>query len=106
MATQAQVKANRANSKKSTGPKTEEGKAQSCLNRLSHGFASSARFIEGEDPEQFVQLLEDLTVEYQPATPTEQILVEQMAHQHWIGLRAGRLLEREIAVYLEFNRCP
>jgi hypothetical protein len=91
MATQAQVIANRANSQRSTGPVTDEGKAKSCLNRLSHGFASSTRFISGEDPEQFNALLTDLIHEYQPATPTQQILVEKMAHNQWIGLRANRL---------------
>jgi len=45
VATQAQVDANQANSQKSTGPKTEEGKARSSRNRLSHGFASSTRFM-------------------------------------------------------------
>jgi hypothetical protein len=91
MATQAQVIANQANSQRSTGPVTEEGKAKSCLNRLSHGFASSTRFIRGEDPEQFNALLHDLTREFEPVTPTQQILVEMMAHHRWIFLRAARL---------------
>jgi hypothetical protein len=91
MATQTQILANQANSKKSTGPVTEEGKAKSCLNRLSHGFASSTRFIKGEDPEQFNALLNDLILEYQPATSTQQILVEMMAHHRWITLRANRI---------------
>ena len=29
--------------------------------------------------------------EYQPATPTEQILVEKMTMQQWLSLRAFRL---------------
>ena len=73
MATQAQVDANQANARKSTGPKTEEGKARSSRNRLSHGFASSTRFVHGEDPAEFNLLLDDLISEHQPATPTEQI---------------------------------
>ena len=79
MATERQKEANKLNSQKSTGPKTPEGKAKSSLNRLSHGFASHARIMPGEDPEQFKGLLSDLVNEYQPATATEQILVEQMA---------------------------
>jgi len=97
MATQAQVNANQANSQKSTGPKTEEGKAIASRNRLSHGFASSTRFLQDEDPAEFNLLLDALIAEYQPATPTEQILVEQMAHHHWISLRATRLQDSEIA---------
>jgi len=103
MATQAQVNANQANSQKSTGPKTEEGKAKSSKNRLSHGFASSTRFVQGEDPAEFNLLLDDLISEHQPATATEQILVEQMAHHHWINLRATRLQAREIEWHLKLG---
>ena len=106
MATQAQVDANQANSQKSTGPKTEEGKAKSSLNRLSHGFASSTRFVKGEDPAVFNLLLDDLISEHQPATPTEQILVEQMAHHHWISLRATRLQDSIVASYLKTVLTP
>ena len=106
MATPAQVDANQANSQKSTGPKTEAGKAASSRNRLSHGFASSTRFVKGEDPAEFNLLLDDLISEHQPATPTEQILVEQMAHHHWINLRAARLLDREIERHLVVGMSP
>ena len=106
MATQAQVDANQANSQKSTGPKTEEGKATSSRNRLSHGFASSTRFVKGEDPAEFNLLLDDLIAEHQPATPTEQILVEQMAHHHWISMRATRLQDSIVASYLMTGLTP
>ena len=106
MATQAQVNANQANSQKSTGPKTEEGKATSSRNRLSHGFASSTRFVKGEDPAEFNSLLDDLISEHQPATPTEQILVEQMAHHHWISMRATRLQDSIVASYLMTGLTP
>ena len=106
MATQAQVNANQANSQKSTGPKTPQGKAASSRNRLSHGFASSTRFVRGEDPAEFNLLLDDLLSEHQPATPTEQILVEQMAHHHWINLRATRLQDSIVASYLMTGLTP
>jgi hypothetical protein len=91
MATERQIEANKLNSQKSTGPKSPEGKAKSCLNRLSHGFASNATVIPGEDPEEFKALLHDLSSEHQPATATEEILVEQMASNQWLSLRAFRL---------------
>ena len=37
MSTEAQIAANQANSQLSSGPKTEEGKAASSKNHLSHG---------------------------------------------------------------------
>jgi hypothetical protein len=68
MATPNQIAANKANAQKSTGPKTAEGKAASSLNRLSHGFASHATIIPGENPEEFRALVADLMAEHQPAT--------------------------------------
>ena len=92
MATLSQISANRENSKKSTGPKTSEGKAKSCLNHLSHGFTSNtARLIPGENEDELKALLADLMDEYQPATPTEQILVEKMCQNQWLSGRAFRL---------------
>ena len=91
MPTERQIAANRLNAQKSTGPKTEEGKAKSCLNRLSHGLASSATIVPGENPEEFKALLTDLMTEYDPATPTEQVLVEKMCMNQWLSLRAFRL---------------
>jgi hypothetical protein len=37
MASEKQIKANRANAKKSTGPKSDAGKAISRLNAMTHG---------------------------------------------------------------------
>jgi hypothetical protein len=92
MATLSQIAANRENSKKSCGPKTAEGKAKSCLNHLSHGFTSNTtQLIPGEDPEELKALLADLMDEYQPQTPTEQILVEKMCQNQWLSGRAFRL---------------
>ena len=91
MATPKQIEANRKNSQKSTGPSTEEGKAKSCLNHLSHGLTSNATFVAEEQPAEFKALLFDLMTEYQPATPTEQVLVEKMTMNQWLSLRAFRL---------------
>ena len=92
MATPNQIAANKQNAQKSSGPKTAEGKAASSLNRLSHGFASStARLIPGENPEEFHSLVAGLMSEHLPATQTEQILVEKMALNQWLSLRAFRL---------------
>src|SRR5271165_2611014 len=91
MSTQSQKEANKLNAQKSTGPKSDEGKAKSSQNRLSHGLASNATIVPGEDPEEFKALLTDLAGEYDPATATEQILVEKMALSQWLSLRAFRL---------------
>jgi len=91
MATPNQIAANIANAQKSTGPKTEEGKAKSSANRLSWGFASNTILIPGEDPDEFRGLLQDFMAEHQPICVTEQVLVETMAQEKWLSLRAIRL---------------
>jgi len=91
MSTPHQIAANKANARKSTGPQTDEGKAKSSANRLSHGFTSSATLIPGEDPEEFKALLYSTIAEHQPATGTEQILVEMMVVNRWLSFRAFRL---------------
>jgi hypothetical protein len=97
MATPAQIAANRANSQKSTGPTSTEGKAASSLNRLSHGFTSVTRVIPGEDPEALKSLHLALLDELQPATMVETILIEKMSLNQWLSLRAFRLQTQAFA---------
>jgi hypothetical protein len=63
-----------------TGPKTAEGKAISSQNRFTFGFhAANFILLPWEDKEEFDQLLENLKGEFQPALPSENMLVEKMA---------------------------
>jgi hypothetical protein len=91
MATPAQIAANKLNAQKSTGPATPEGKAKSSMNRLTHGFASAQSIVPGEDHAAFIALLDELLIEHQPATPTEEIFVEKMAQTQWLTQRALNL---------------
>ncbi len=54
MATEKQIRANQLTARKSTGPRTEEGKAQSRRNALKHGLAG-ARVVLPEDEEAAVR---------------------------------------------------
>ena len=91
MATPKQIAANRENAKKSTGPKTEEGKARSCLGRYSHGFTSRKFLLKEEDADEFWALLADFLNEFQPETPFEQATVEKMTQCHWNSQRANQM---------------
>ncbi len=54
MSTSAQIKANRENSRLSTGPKTPEGKARVSRNAFKHGFTSSKIFVRSDEQEEFI----------------------------------------------------
>ena len=106
MATAAQIKANRENAQKSTGPKTAAGREKSSRNRLSHGFYSSTLFIPGENPEDFQNLLADLQAEFQPAGSDEEILLEKMVHHQWLTLRAYRLQAQVLSAAIAYGTLP
>ena len=50
MSTQAQIDANRQNAKKSTGPKTAQGRANSAANSTSHGLQANPTTIFENNP--------------------------------------------------------
>src|SRR6202790_1456683 len=83
MATLKQFEANRRNAQKSTGPKTPEGKSAVSMNALRHGLRARTVVLPGEDPTEFHQLCDDLEVEWNPQSRTEQFYVEQMAVSQW-----------------------
>jgi hypothetical protein len=103
MSTARQRAANQQNAQKSTGPVTPEGKTISSRNRVSAGFnTTTTYFLTDEKEDQFWQLLEDFTNQYQPATITEQVFLEKMVHNQWLSLRAIRY-QRDRLFYREFN---
>src|SRR6185437_1082100 len=88
MSTPAQIAANQKNAQHSTGPKSEGGKAASCQNNFRHGFAGAFRVLPSEDIDEFKQFDQQLNEEHQPVTPTETLLVTQMAQSWWLRQRA------------------
>jgi len=89
--------ANRRNCEQSTGPKTPEGKRNSCRNARKHGLLSKDIVIPGrENPEQLDGLRAELKEDLQPEGPTEEALVERIAICHWRLRRALRAEVEEI----------
>jgi len=78
MATEAQTNANRENAKKSTGPRTAEGKARSSRNSLVHGMTSGKFLPPDADPNEFFQLLDAFRDRFQPFDEVEDALVERL----------------------------
>jgi hypothetical protein len=83
---------NRANSEHSTGPRTDPGKQRSSLNALRHGLTARTAVLPTEDRATFDQHCRGFFEEFQPATPTENHLVQELADTSW-RLRRVPLIE-------------
>ena len=77
------TRANRANAKLSTGPRTESGKQRSSQNALSHGLTARTAVLPTEDPEAYQRHIQQFLDEYAPANATETQLVHEMADTSW-----------------------
>ena len=83
--------ANRANAQKSTGPRTEEGKAVSRRNALRHGLTARTVVLELEDPEEFEQFRNRILEAFAPAEGSERLLTDELAGALWRLKRAQRI---------------
>ena len=78
---EAALAANRTNARKSTGPRTSAGKARSASNAFQHGLYSMRNYTHLLGSSDLVATaVHNLLEEYQPVTPTEHILVQQLIH--------------------------
>jgi hypothetical protein len=88
----AQIEANRANCRRSTGPKTAEGRATSKMNAIKHGILSSQVVVQGlrvrERRKDFQELRKRLWEELAPVGTVEEMLVDRIATAHWRMRRA------------------
>ena len=89
--------ANRANARRSTGPRTEAGKAAARLNALKHGLAGKAVLLPHEDEAEFAALGADLAARFAPESDMEREAVREMAGALW---RLGRVAQAEVAALL------
>ena len=104
MPTNAQIKANRNNAKKSTGPRTEEGKTSVAKNALKHGLLARDTVLPGEDPAEFDSQLSALEADIQPANSLEFELVRQIVDAQWRMRRLTRLETGFLAAALDETR--
>ena len=83
MTTRKQIEANRRNAKKSTGPRTPEGKAASAQNARKHGLLSRWPVLPEEDAAQYEELRINLQLELSPLGQLETLLVHRLAGVQW-----------------------
>jgi hypothetical protein len=91
--TEKMAKANRQNAQKSTGPKTEEGKANSSQNAVRHGLLSEKILLRNfplETNKEFQDIREEMFDAHQPQNAAEVMLVQRIVVCHWRLLRAFR----------------
>jgi hypothetical protein len=85
MSTERQQNASRANGSKSRGPVSQADKLASSRNAITYGVLSTTIVLQGTD--RFLGLLAILFEEFQPQTPFEESLIENMAVTRWRQMR-------------------
>ena len=80
----------------STGPRTAEGKAVSCLNAVKTGLTGRTVLLPADDAELYAQHLAAYGNEYRPEGLRERELVQSLADTQW---RLERIPGLEMAIY-------
>jgi hypothetical protein len=96
MTSTRQLEANRANARRSTGPKTASGKARVAHNAITHGLLARDTLLPDEDPLELQALADTLRAEHNPQGAQEHLLVDMMIRAAW---RLGRLGRVEAGMY-------
>jgi hypothetical protein len=91
MTSENKADANRQNALKSTGPRTQEGKAAVRLNAVKHGLLSQEVLLPGEDEAALTELGVRLRDELQPVGELENLLVDRIITAYWRLRRLGRV---------------
>jgi hypothetical protein len=90
MASEKQIAANRRNAQKSTGPRTDAGKARSRLNAVTHGLNAHVETLPDEEKAEFEQRVTAWSAALQPCTAYEEELVRRAVSLSWRLDRADR----------------
>ena len=96
MTSERQKRANRANARRSTGPKTPEGKAAVRFNAYRHGLLARDVVLQGEDADAFQDLWNQVRTDRSPVGPIQEFLVDRVVNAMW---RLQRLARAETALF-------
>jgi hypothetical protein len=89
------LRANRANAQRSTGPRTEAGKAKVARNALVHGLTARVALLPGDDLDQFERLAKRILDELRPDGAFQEELAIEIVNCSW-KLRRVPLTERRV----------
>src|SRR4051794_3763523 len=96
------VAANRANARRSTGPKTSEGKAKSSLNAVKTGLTGRTVLLPTEDAAQYKVHVKRFHEELKPVGELETNLVQSLADTQW---RLNRIPSLESGLLALGRKC-
>lgn len=92
MTSSKKVEANKANSRKSTGPRTDSGKTRASMNALKHGLTAARAILVADESEADLESLRTgFAAAWQPVGAVEVYLVNRLTHLAWKIGRAERL---------------
>ena len=89
---EAQLRANRLNAQKSTGPRAAEGKQRASLNATRHGLTAQVLTLTPEELKALQALIGDFEKQYSPANTQEKHLVHMLAQLQY---RLHRIMATE-----------
>ncbi|MFC1603494.1 hypothetical protein ACFL5F_00565, partial [Planctomycetota bacterium] len=98
--TKAQITAKKKNAKKSTGPRTDEGKAVSSQNAVKHGLFAAEAVITGENPADYEAYHDQFLAELAPFGMIETMLAERIVSLSWRQQRVERMQNQAIDVMI------
>jgi hypothetical protein len=91
MASARQIAANTRNARRPRGPLSEAASAAIRENAQKHGLTAKHVVLRHEAFADYQELRASIVMEYQPATPQEQRLADQIAQNYWRLLRCRRV---------------
>jgi hypothetical protein len=83
MSTKSQIRANRRNAQRSTGPRTSAGKTTVSQNAVKHGLTAAQDVISSESQADFDTHRGRILAELAPETPMESMLAERIVGLSW-----------------------
>ncbi len=90
---EARLKANRANAKRSAGPATDAGKRQSSRNSFKHGLTGQIHIATIQEMAVYQAFCQEFFDEWKPAGPTEKGMVQTLADTQWQIFHATTLIK-------------
>src|SRR5262245_41768505 len=104
MTTEKQIAANRENAKKSTGPRTLDGKRRSRRNAVRHGLTAETVIEVLEETAAYDALSKAVNADFRPATNFELQLVGRLVSLLWRLRRATAIENGLLALHAEMPK--